>query len=129
MLALLVAFCRVLGRSGLDFGGFREGPGRAWEAFGAYFRSFSMRMRLHFENALNATKPQFLRCFVAFASIAQQARSSENSFQEPFEWNFPQRLHQKSLWELSGLDFARVLGPFGRLWGVTWASFGPSWAL
>ena len=142
-------FCKTLGRSRLDFGGFWEGPGRVLEAPRTYFARLFVRAGTSCEKALHVQKPQFFLGFSRFLTctrMAHELKKGQTIGPRAFRTQLPTKIVQKirpgALWarfwrvlEAFWASLWRVLGALGRLLvalrhllDTSWAPFGRSWA-
>ena len=129
-------FLCVLGRSGFDFGGVREAPGRLLEASGLYFSRFlnafacSRATVAWMLRTLQNTGRSGTKCTSEHVGhLARDAKSEKNTAPQLLEQGFLSRVRENEVLERSRAGFERVGASPGRLLGGSWAVLGRSWAL
>ena len=129
-------FLCVLGRSGFDFGGVRDAPGRVLEAPGLYFSRFlsafacsrttvAWMLRTLQNTGRSGTK----RTSEHVRHPARDAKSEKNTAPQLLEQGFLSRMRENEVLERSGAGFEGIWPSPGRLLGGSWAVLGSSWAL
>ena len=129
-------FLCVLGRSGLDFGGVRDAPGRVLEAPGLYFSRFlnafaCSRITVAWMlRTLQNTGRSGTKCTSEHVGHpARDAKSEKNTAPQLLEQGFLSRVRDNEVLERSRAGFGGVWASPGRLLGGSWAVLGRSWAL
>ena len=138
-----------LGTLLLDFGRFRECPGRVLEAPKLYFSRFFAHARMQCEKSPTGVLYWKNQYEMHVGHPAHNAKNKQNSTRTPVEQRFPPRSCYKLVLEVPGLGFGgvwvprgqllgalgrllgslgRLLAPLGSFLGASWTSLGRSWA-